>query len=241
MRRSTSLLPLVGLAIGLAAPAAQAAPDPLEPVNRRIHALNRLLQAHVLGPVAEAYVEYTPPGVREGVANAFANLGEPITAISAIAAGDLPRAANAALRFGINTTIGLGGVSDAAAPLGFARRPMAPADALCSWGVASGPYLVLPLLGPSTLRDAGAMVATGAALSQAVGPEVFLGWRAGDLFTAYAGFHAELQQVDAQALDSYALHRSAFLQRRAAACPADRTAEAEEDDTPPREVAAAAQ
>ncbi|CAH0291195.1 VacJ family lipoprotein [Roseomonas sp. CECT 9278] len=239
MPRSTGLLLLVALGVALAAAPAQAAPDPLEPVNRRIHALNRLLQAHVLGPVAEAYVDYTPPGVREGVANAFANLGEPITAISAIAAGDLGRAANAALRFGINTTLGLGGVSDAAAPLGFVRRPMAPADVLCGWGVGSGPYLVLPLIGPSTLRDASAMVATGAALSQAIGPDIVLGWRAGDLFTTYAGFHAELQQIDAQALDSYALHRSAFLQRRAATCTVDRRAALDEDDAAAGEVAAA--
>lgn len=228
---------MIGLALGLGALPAHAAPDPLEPVNRRIHAFNRLLQAHVLGPVAEAYVERTPAGLREGVANAFANLGEPITAISAVAAGDLPRAANAALRFGINSTLGLAGVADPAASLGFPRRPMATADALCSWGVPSGPYLVLPLIGPSTLRDAGAMVATSAALSQAVGAEVFLGWRSGDLFTAYAAFHAELQRIDEQALDSYALHRSAFLQRRAATCPADRMAGLEEEDD--TEVAAA--
>lgn len=240
MRRSTGLLLFGALGAWLAAAPAHAAPDPLEPVNRRIHALNQLLQARVLGPVAEAYVEYTPPGLREGVANAFANLGEPITAISAVAVGDLPRAANAMLRFGINTTLGIGGVNDAAAPLGFARRPMATADAVCGWGVPSGPYLVLPLLGPSTLRDAGAMVATGAALSQVVGPEAFLAWRGGDLFTAYAGFHEELQRIDAQALDSYALHRSAFLQRRAVACPTDRLAEPD-DDAPPHEVAAAAE
>jgi phospholipid-binding lipoprotein MlaA len=233
MRRMTRLLPLIAMATALASPPAQAAPDPLEPVNRRIHAMNQLLQTHVLGPAADAYVAYTPPGVRQGVSNVFANLGEPITAISAVVAGDLPRAGNAALRFGINTTIGLGGATDAATPLGFARRPMAPADAVCSWGVASGPYLVLPLLGPSTLRDASTMVATGTALSNAVGAELFLGWRAGDLFTTYAAFHAELQQIDAQAIDSYALHRAAFLQRRAAACPADRLAmrEAEELET----------
>jgi phospholipid-binding lipoprotein MlaA len=235
MRRAIFLL-----VAGLAAPA-QAAPDPLEPVNRRVHALNRLLQSHLLGPVAAAYVAHTPPGVREGVANAVANLGEPVTAISSIAAGDVPRAANAALRFGINTTLGLGGVNDAAAALGFPRRPMTTADAVCGWGVPSGPYLVLPLLGPSTLRDAGTMVATSAALSQAVGTELFLGWRGTDLFTSYAAFHEELQQVEAQALDSYAVHRSAFLQRRAAVCPADgaaaRAAEAAQDE--PESVAAA--
>lgn len=238
MRRSTLILAVISLI--LAAPA-QAAPDPLEPVNRRIHALNRVLQTYVLGPVAETYVAHTPPGVREGVANALANLGEPITAVSSIVAGDLPRAGNAALRFGINTTLGLGGVADAAASLGFPRRPMATADAVCSWGVPSGPYLVLPLIGPSTLRDAGAMVATSAALSQLVGHEAFLGWRGSDLFTTYAAFHAELMQVDAQALDSYAVHRSAFLQRRAAACPADRQAmaEAEADEAAFPETAAA--
>lgn len=232
--RITPFIAGAAFALALAAGPAAAASDPLEPVNRRTHALNQMLQAHVLGPAAEAFVAATSPGFRAGLANAFANLGEPVSAISSLAAGDLARAANAAMRFGINTTLGFGGIDDAAATLGFPRRPFALADALCSWGVSSGPYLVLPLLGPSTARDAGAMAATGMALSQAVGTEAVLGWRAGELFVGYAGFHAELRRIDEQALDSYAVHRSAYLQRRAVACPADRAAATQEAeaDTP---------
>ncbi len=224
--RLPAALALAGLLAG-ALPAA-AAPDPLEPVNRRIHALNQGLQARVLGPAAELYIAATSPGFRDGLSNALGNLGEPISAVGSLAVGEFGRAANATLRFGINTTLGLGGIHDAATPLGFPRRPMPPADVACRWGVPSGPFLVLPLLGPSTLRDAGAVAATGFALSQLVGPEMFLGWRAGDLFTGYAGIHHELRRIDEAALDSYAVHRSAYLQRRAAACPADRLAEEEE-------------
>jgi phospholipid-binding lipoprotein MlaA len=220
----TALLPLaLSAAVLWAAPAA-AAGDPLEPLNRRIHALNQGLQARLLGPAAELYIASTSPGFRAGLSNALGNLGEPVSAVTSLAVGEFGRAANAALRFGINTTLGLGGINDAATPLGFPPRPLPPADVACRWGVPSGPYLVLPLLGPSTLRDAGAVAATGAALSQLVGPEVFLPWRAGDLFTGYAGIHAELRRIEAEALDSYALHRSAYLQRRAAACAVDRAA-----------------
>jgi phospholipid-binding lipoprotein MlaA len=104
-------------------------------------------------------------------------------------------------------------------------RPFAPADALCAWGVPRGPFLVLPLLGPSTLRDAGAAAAAGAALSQAIGPDAWLAWSAGDALHAYAELHPELERIEAQSLDPYAVLRSAHLQRRAVACPGDRPAD----------------
>ncbi|WP_372618060.1 VacJ family lipoprotein [Falsiroseomonas sp.] len=227
-RFSLPLLALLAIC-QLASPAA-AARDPLEPVNRRIHALNQGLQAWLLGPAVELYMAATTPGFRTGLSNALGNLGEPVSAVSSIAAGDFGRAANAALRFGINTTLGVGGIHDAATPLGFPRRPLPPADAVCSWGVPSGPFLVLPLLGPSTLRDAGTVALTSAALSQLVGQELFLGWRGSDLFTGYANVHHELRRIDAEALDSYAIHRSAYLQRRAAACAVDRHAATEAEE-----------
>ncbi|WP_170979350.1 VacJ family lipoprotein [Roseomonas sp. HF4] len=230
----------LGLFLMLAAVPVQAAPDPLEPLNRRVHALNRVMQSWVLTPAAEAYVAVTPPGVRRGIGNALANLGEPVSALSGLAAGQLGIAANAMLRFGINTTLGLGGAQDAATGLGFPRRPFAMTDALCSWGVPSGPFLVLPVLGPSTLRDAGATIATHAALAQALGTELVAGWRAGDLFAGYVEVHADLGAIEAAALDSYALHRSAYLQRRAASCPADRAALAEQEQEDEPEAVAAA-
>jgi phospholipid-binding lipoprotein MlaA len=207
-----------------AAPAA-ADDDPLEGLNRRTHALNGTLRAWVLTPAVEAWRAAAPLGVRRGLANALANLREPVTALSGLAAGEVQVATNAALRFGINTILGYVGVEDRAATMGYPRRSFTPADALCAWGVPSGPYLVLPLLGPSTLRDAGAMAASGAALSQALGPDLFATWSAGDAFLDYeASLHDELSRVEAQSIDPYAVLRSAYRQRRAALCPADRAA-----------------
>jgi len=201
---------------------ARAADDPFEAVNRRIHAFNQGVRAKVLGPLAEFYLSVTSAEVRRGIVNVLANLREPITAVSGLAAGDVGLAANAAARFGINSTLGLAGVHDRAAAMGYPRRAFGVADAVCRWGVPSGPFLVLPLLGPSTLRDAGALAASSAALSQALGPDVFFAWRTSDVFVGYAQLHHELDRIDAQSLDAYAVYRSAYLQRRAAVCPTDR-------------------
>jgi len=205
--------------------AARAAGDPLEAVNRRILAFNQGVRARLLGPLAEFYLSATTPEVRHGIANALANLNEPVTALSGLAAGDPGLAANAAARFGINSTLGLAGIHDRAAAMGYPRQPFGIADAVCHWGVPSGPFLVLPLLGPSTLRDAGARVGLGVALSQALGPDAYAAWIGSDAFIGYAQLHEELERIDAQSLDAYAVYRSAYLQRRAAACPADRAEE----------------
>jgi phospholipid-binding lipoprotein MlaA len=201
--------------------AASAASDPFEAVNRRIHDFNREVQAKVLGPAVELYHSATSAEFRRGIGNVMANLSEPITAVSGLAAGDIGLATNSAARFGINSTLGLAGVQDRAAAMGYPRRAFSVADAVCSWGVPSGPYIVMPLLGPSTLRDAGALVATSATLSQALGTEAFLAWRTSDVFVGYAEVHSELGCIDAQSLDAYAVYRSAYLQRRAAVCATD--------------------
>jgi len=212
----------------LAATPARAAEDPLEAVNRQTHRLNQAAQAHLLGPLAEAWHAATTPRVRRGVGNVFATLAEPVTALSSLAAGDPDLAWNATARFGINATLGWAGLRDAAAGRGYPRRAVTLADALCAWGVPSGPYLVLPLLGPSTLRDAGAMLATSAALSQALGADALLAWSTGEALVTYTEAHPALARVAADSLDPYAVLRSAYRQRRAAACAVDRAA-AEED------------
>jgi len=221
MRRSAILILLCGFMLGAGALPTRASPDPVEGVNRRIHGFNSLVRAHVLDPAAAAYMAATSAEFRAGVANALGNLGEPVSAASGLVAGEFALAANAAIRFGINTTLGLGGVRDRAREMGYPRRPFSPGDALCAWGVPSGPFVVLPLLGPSTLRDATAALAANAALAQALGSEALLGWHAAEAFAGYAPLHEELRRVEDQALDAYALHRSAFLQRRARTCPQD--------------------
>jgi phospholipid-binding lipoprotein MlaA len=220
-----ALLPGALLLGSLLLPApALATSDPLEGWNRRVHGFNRLAQNWVLDPIATAYVTHTPASLRQGIANAFANLREPLTALTGLAAGDLDLAWHATARFGINSSLGWGGVRDAAAERGWLRRTAMPADALCAWGVPSGPYVVLPILGPSTVRDAGALLASSTGLAHVLGPQVFLPWRGGDLLVEYSAIAPEIGRVEASALDPYAVYRSAYLQRRAAACATDRAA-----------------
>jgi len=209
---------------------ARAADDPFESVNRRIHGMNTFVRSHLLAPLAEAYHAATTPEIRQGLGQILANLGEPLTAISGLAAGDLDRTANALARFGINATFGIAGLRDPAAEMGYPPRPFTLADALCGWGLPSGPFLVLPVLGPTTLRDVGATLVTTVALSQLVPAEAVAAWGTGEAFLGYARFHDALEQVEATALDPYAVYRSAYLQRRAALCPPDRDGLAAEDD-----------
>lgn len=211
--------------------AAQAASDPLEGLNRRMHGFNAVAQAWVLAPAAEAWRAHVPEAARRGMGNAVATLGEPMTALSGLAAGEFGLAGNALARFGINATVGLAGWRDAAAGMGWKRRAMTPGEALCAWGVPSGPYLVLPLMGPTTLRDAGAGLAAGLALAQGLGAAPVAGWRGAEGFLEYERVHDELRRVEAQSLDPYAVVRSAVRQRMAAGgCAADRGAAAAEEE-----------
>lgn len=222
-----TLCPLVASALLIVAQPAAAQPtDPFEAANRRIHAFNRNIHTKLLGPLSEFYLTTTSAELRRGVSNSLANLNEPVTALSGLVAGDVAVAANAAARFAINSTLGLGGVHDRAADLGYTRQTFAVADAVCRWGVPSGPFVVIPLLGPSTLRDASALVATSAALSQTLGADIYFAWSGTEALVDYAQLHRELARVDAQSLDAYAVYRSAFMQRRAAICAVDRVPDA---------------
>ena len=119
---------------------------------------------------------------------------------------------------------------DAAAEFGYRRASLGLGDALCRWGVPAGPYLVLPLFGPTTLRDAGGLIATSLALSQVVGADALLAWSAGAGFVDYAAWHPELDRLERGALDGYAALRSIHRQRRAATCATDPQIDEEEED-----------
>lgn len=217
---------LLALALLLPGPAL-AAPDPLEPLNRAIHALNGEVRARALDPLVAAWRRHVPAPLREGGAGVVRNLAEPMTAASALAAGDAALAWHAARRFALNTALGWGGWRDAAAERGLAPRAMTPGEALCAWGVPSGPYLVLPLLGPTTLRDAGAAAGLGAVLAAGLGTAPVLAQRGAEAFLDYEAAREGLLSLEAGALDPYAALRAALAQRRAARCPADRPEAAE--------------
>lgn len=128
--------------------------DPLEPINRIFFALNRVIDTVVLKPVAVVYSTVLPTPVQNGIGNFIQNLASPIYFLNHALQGNPEAAAKTALRFLMNTTMGLGGILDAGAELGYPETPTGFADTLGVWGVDTGPYLMLPIIGPSSFRGA---------------------------------------------------------------------------------------
>ena len=127
--------------------------DPFESVNRKVFAFNDTLDHYALKPIAQGYDAITPQPVQDGVSNFFGNLGEVGNIANGVLQGN-PKIVSISLsRFIINTTLGLGGILDPATQLGIASRHEDVGKTLAAWGVRSGPFLMLPILGPSTLRD----------------------------------------------------------------------------------------
>jgi phospholipid-binding lipoprotein MlaA len=137
--------------------------DPAEAINREIFSANKFFDDHVLKPVARAYGEDLSSELRRGIHNFTTNIGEPLVFANDVLQGNAGRALNTAQRFAVNTTIGVAGFVDVAGSWG---RPYHYADlgqTLGVWGIAPGPAVQIPLLGPSNLRDAFGLAATSLA------------------------------------------------------------------------------
>jgi phospholipid-binding lipoprotein MlaA len=128
--------------------------DPWESWNRGVYKFNDALDRGVAKPVARTYVRFVPQPVRTGVRNFFANLETPTVMVNDALQGKLLAAANDLGRFVLNSTVGLGGLLDPATPAGLARNDEDFGQTLGHWGVHPGPFVELPLLGPSDMRDA---------------------------------------------------------------------------------------
>jgi phospholipid-binding lipoprotein MlaA len=200
---------------GCASTAHRVASDPLEPMNRGIYKFNDALDRAALKPAAKAYVKVTPSWFRTGVGNFFTNLSGPTTIVNQLLQGKIVAAGQDTLRLMINTTLGWGGVLDVASG---ARLPMHEEDSgqtLGRWGVPAGPYLMLPLVGPATLRDAPARIA-----DEFLRP---LHWynrnnlRWSSLALSLLDTRARLLPLDKtleETYDRYGFLRDAYLQRR---------------------------
>jgi phospholipid-binding lipoprotein MlaA len=149
---------LLGLT-GCAAAGAPRNPDPFEPVNRGVHKFNDVLDRYAMKPVARAYHDHVPEPVQSGVRNFFTNLSYPATAVNQLLQGKVVASGQDTLRFAINTTLGWGGIFDVASGANLPLHDEDSGQTLGRWGVPPGPYIVLPFLGPATLRDAPARVA----------------------------------------------------------------------------------
>lgn len=128
--------------------------DPFENVNRKILDFNFKLDEYILRPVAVAYKDNVPEPMQNGVGNFFSNLRDPFNSVNNLLQGKPVKAGQDISRFVINSTLGIAGFADVATPIGIPKSDEDFGQTLAVWGVPSGPYLVLPLLGPSSVRDA---------------------------------------------------------------------------------------
>ena len=226
LARAILLACLLSLAAPLPSGAGEEAPepsfsDPLEPLNRMVFAVNELLDTILLRPAAFVYGKVLPDPVRLGVRNVIRHLSLPFTFVNDVAQGEWERSGETARRFFLNTMIGFVGVIDVAEDYGLPHRSTDFGGTLASWGVGEGPYLVLPIAGPSNLRDGAGLVV------QSVADPVDIAFRRADLDhmpliragVATLDFrHRNLETLDefkANALDYYAFIRTLYRQRRA--------------------------
>lgn len=131
----------------------QISSDPLEGVNRSVYAFNNTADKIVLKPVAEVYNYVLPAPAKKGVNNFFDNLGEPLNAVNNLLQGKFDRALVSTFRFTVNSTVGVLGLLDVAKALDVEPAREDFGQTMAAWGVPPGPYLMLPLFGPSNLRD----------------------------------------------------------------------------------------
>ncbi len=205
-------LGLTGCATG---PSANSA-DPLEPFNRSMYKFNDAVDQAVLKPVATAYQDVTPKLVRQGIGNFFGNLSDAWSVVNSVLQLKAEAAVSNLMRVSFNTIFGLGGILDVATELKLERHKEDFGQTLGHWGVGAGPYIVLPILGPSTLRDTVALSVDfkGDALSQFSDIPVRNALLATRVVDIRAGFLKAESVINDGALDKYSFIRDAFLQRR---------------------------
>jgi len=149
-----SKLALVGFALALSGCASTSDPrDPFEPLNRGIYKFNDTLDQALLKPVAKGYNAVLPNPVRTGVNNFFANLDDALIAVNNLLQFKVERAASDVARLIANTTFGIGGLFDVATSFGLEKHNEDFGQTFGYWGIGDGPFLMLPLLGPSNVRD----------------------------------------------------------------------------------------
>ncbi|CAB3703013.1 MlaA family lipoprotein [Paraburkholderia rhynchosiae] len=158
LRTTVLALAATGLISGCATGPDRKPGDPFEPMNRAVFNFNDGLDRYVAVPVAKGYQKVTPQPLRTAVSNFFSNLGDLTNAANALLQLKFTDATEDFVRFAFNSTFGLGGLLDWATPAGLPKHHQDFGLTLGHWGIPSGPYLVLPLFGPSTVRDSMGLV-----------------------------------------------------------------------------------
>ncbi len=209
---------------GGAAAAAQAGDvsDPVEGANRDVFSANQFADRNVMKPVAVAYRDNLPEGVRKGVHNVLANLGEPVVGLNDLLQGNLGLAWTALRRFVVNTTVGGLGIFDIAVRWELPHHDADFGQTFGVWGIDPGPYVELPFFGPSDLRDT-----VGILVGFVVDPFFFIGGSAAITYANLAKSSVStldertqyldaLDAIESTSIDYYASMRSLYTQRRQA-------------------------
>jgi len=224
LARSSLVLAGAVAALGLggcattATTGAPSAADPFEPWNRAMYAVHEPIQSNVIRPAAQAYVDYVPAFVRQPISNFFNNIDDAFSAINGFLQGKPDKWGHDVGRVIINTAFGFGGLIDIASSAGIPRGEEDFGQTFGVWGAPQGPYLFVPLWGPTTVRDGAGMAVrfyaspVGSAIGHVPTRNIVYGLGAVDI---------EAQALDAQklvdqaALDKYSFIRRSYLQRRA--------------------------
>jgi phospholipid-binding lipoprotein MlaA len=193
--------------------------DPYEPFNRHIFEMNETVDNNVALPVAVFYHHAVPTPAREGVHNFLENLDEPKTFANDVLQGDFSHAAETFGRFTVNSTIGMGGLVDAATVFGIGNHDSDFGETLALWGVGEGPFLVLPLLGPSNPRDA-----AGDLVDIGFDPTTYITFRSSVYWMIGRGTMSivdtrernigTIREIERSSVDLYATERSLYRQHR---------------------------
>ena len=191
--------------------------DPWEPFNRSVFEFNEGLDAYLLKPVVAGYRFVLPEFVRDGIYNFFSNYSDIYTALQNLLQGKADYAFNDLMRVVVNTTFGLGGLIDMATPGGLPKHKEDWGQTFGVWGVPSGPYVVLPFFGPSSVRDTfGTVADLESDYLFRLLPDVALrnsitGLR---VVNARNTYYEAGDLLDGAAIDKYSFMRDAYIQRR---------------------------
>lgn len=193
--------------------------DPNEKTNRKFYDFTDKIDRAVLAPVADVYVKYVPNPMQRSIGNFYDNLAYPNVILNAFLQGKVRQGFEDSLRFVVNSTIGLGGLFDMAAPMGLPQHDEDFGQTLGVWGVNTGSYLFVPLIGPSTYRDAPGIpvsvfsnllfYAGSVAGSAVVAPVTVL-----SIIDKRARLSGPMRIRDQAALDPYLFVREGYLQQR---------------------------
>ena len=215
MLKTILLIASTTLLVGCASTGAPPA-DPMEGFNRATFKFNDAVDGAVLKPIAQGYQAVTPAFARAGISNAFSNVGDVSNSVNNLLQGKPAKALSDVGRLLVNSTLGILGLFDVATPMGLEKSNEDFGQTLGKWGVGSGPYVVLPLMGPSTLRDAlGRWPDSQLGLNKQIDHVRTRNVTTGvELINLRAELLNASRTLDEASLDKYQFLRDAYLQRR---------------------------